>query len=127
MARLRRLERDVERELVADLADEDDVRILTERGAQRVGERAGVDADLALADARLVVLVEELDRVLDRDDVERLRPVEVTDHRGERRALAVAGRADDEHEAAILLGEHRARRRAAEILERAGSSSGSRA
>ena len=33
----------------------------------------GVDADLALADARLVVVVEELDRVLDRDDVERLR------------------------------------------------------
>ena len=112
VARLRGLERDVERELVADLADEDDVGILAERGAEGVGERRRVDADLALADARLVVHVEELDRVLDRDDVQRLRLVQVTDHRGERRALAVAGGADDEHEAAILLGERTARARA---------------
>ena len=118
------LERDVHRQLVADLADEDDVGILAERGAERVGEGAGVDADLALADARLVVVVEELDRVLDRDDVERLRPVQVPDHRGERRALAVAGGADDEDEAAIRLGERLRTRRERRAPRRSGSSIG---
>jgi len=62
--------------------------------------------------------VEELDRVLDGHDVERLRLVEVADHGGERGALAVSSGADHEHEAAILLGEHRAGRGAAKILER---------
>ena len=61
MAGLRRLQRDVHRHFVADLADEDHVRVLPKRGAQRVGEAVRIDADLALADARLLVAVQELD------------------------------------------------------------------
>src|SRR5690606_23638682 len=106
--RLGGLERDVERDLVSDLADEDDIRVLPERRAQSVRERPRIDADLALADARLVVLVEKLNRVFDRDDVERLRAVQVTDHRCERGALSVPRGPDDEHEPALPLREVRA-------------------
>ena len=57
--RLGRLERDFHRLLVADLADEDDVRILPERRAQRRREARRVEADLALADARHLVACAE--------------------------------------------------------------------
>ena len=105
VARLGRLERDLHRLLVADLADEDDVRILPQRRAQRRGEARRVEADLALADARHLVAVQELDGVLDRDDVQRARRVQVRDHARDRRALAVARRADDEHHPVLPLGE----------------------
>ena len=54
--------------LVAHLADEDHVRVLTQDAAQRAYD-VGVLADLALVDHRALVLVQELDRVLDRHDV----------------------------------------------------------
>ena len=52
VARLRRLQRRSDRLDVAHLADEDDVRILAQRAAQRGRERARVAADLALLDDR---------------------------------------------------------------------------
>ena len=55
--------------LVAHFADEDDVGILAQRRAQRLGERRRVEPDLALVDHRAPVLVHELDRILDGDDV----------------------------------------------------------
>src|SRR5205823_12657754 len=69
-------------------------------------------------DARFIVGVKELYRVFDRDDVEWLRVIEVRDHRGERRALAVARGADDEDEPAIALREILRRGRRAELFER---------
>ena len=81
-------------------------------------KRLGVEPDLALVDDAALVLVQDLDRVLDRDDV--LRPassVHVVDHRGERRRLPRAGRAGDEDEAAVLLGERLDAGRHAELLE----------
>ena len=58
---------------VAHLADEDHVRVLAQRRAQALGERRRVLADLALVDDAAPVLVEELDRILDREDVLRAR------------------------------------------------------
>jgi hypothetical protein len=52
--------------LIAHLADEDHVRVLTQHAPQRALEGDGVAADLALVDDRQLVAVEELDRVLDR-------------------------------------------------------------
>ena len=69
MARLRGVQRDRHRLGVAHLADQDDVRVLAERRAQRGGEARRVVADLALADHAADVVVGELDRILDRDDV----------------------------------------------------------
>jgi hypothetical protein len=62
--------------------------------------------------------MQELDRVLDRDDVQGLGVIEVRDHRGECAALAVARCADDEHQPAVSLGEVRGGRWHAELFER---------
>ena len=102
VAGLGRLQRGLGRLGVAQLADQDHVRVLTEHAAQRLVERLGVEPDLALVDDAVHVRVEDLDRILDRDDVLPPRPVDVAEHRGERRRLARAGRAGDEHEAAVL-------------------------
>ena len=77
-----------------------------------------VDRDLALVDDRLVVPMEVLDRILDRHDVRRARRVDVVDHRGERRALAAAGRAGDEDQPALLLGDLLEDGRQAEVVDR---------
>ena len=90
---------------VAELADQDHVRVLAQRAAERLEERLGVEADLALVDDAAAVGVQDLDRILDRDDVLPPRAVDVVDHRGERRRLSRAGGAGDEDEAAVLLGE----------------------
>src|SRR5690606_14893112 len=59
----------------------------------------------------------ELDRILDRDDVRRRVSVAVIDHRGERRRLARAARADHENQPAPKHDEILERVRDAEILE----------
>ena len=79
-----------------------------------------VAADLALVDDALLVAVEELDRVLDRHDVLVARLVDLVDDRGERRRLAGAGRAGDEHDAARLVRELADHRRQPELLDRHG-------
>ena len=107
VAGLGRGQRRADRLHVAHLADEDHVGVLAQRGLE--GEREGrrVGAQLALVDDAALVRVQELDRVLDGEDVLVARLVDLVDHRGERRRLAGAGRARDEHDAARLLGELR--------------------
>ena len=73
VAGLGREQRRLDRLEVAHFADQDDVGILAQRAAQRLRERLRVDRDLALVDDRLVVAVQELDRILDRHDVRRAR------------------------------------------------------
>ena len=105
-----RLERRVERFEISNFADEDDVRVLAQHAAQRLAERRRVGADFALVDVAVDVAMQELDRILDRDDVRAAILVDVLDHRRERRRLARSGDAGDEHEAARLhrdLLEHR--------------------
>src|SRR5581483_5427075 len=94
----RRLDRDLRRFEVADLADEDDVRILPEKGAQR---RREVQADrllhLHLIDARQV----ELDRILRGHDVH-FRRVHLRECGVERVRLPRSRRTGDEHHAPRL-------------------------
>ena len=118
VAGLRRGQRRADRLHVAHLADEDHVGVLAQGGLERHRERLGVAADLALVDDAALVAVEELDRVLDRHDVLVARLVDLVDHRGERRRLARAGRARDEHDAARLARELADDRRQAELLDR---------
>ena len=103
---------------VAHLADEDHVGVLAQRGLQAGGEGGGVLADLALVDEAALVLVQELDRVLDGEDVIVAGLVDLVDQRGERGRLAGAGRAGHEHDPARLLGELADDRRQAELLDR---------
>src|SRR3954469_17794961 len=81
-------------------------------GAWRSTRRSALEGrrvlgDLALVEDRVAVAVEELDRVLDRDDVLVHRPVHVVDHRRERGRLARAGRAGEQDDPALLLGQPR--------------------
>src|SRR2546426_6647613 len=62
--------------------------------------------------------VDELDRVLHRDDVALHLLVDLVDHRRERGALPRAGRPGHEHEPARPVGELRHDRRQSELLER---------
>ena len=117
VARLGDAERALDRLEVAHLADEDDVRVLAQDGAQRVRERVRVGVQLALVHDAALVRVEELDRVLDRDDVPRLLAVDLVDHRRERRGLARARRARHEDEAARLVAERLDDVRDAELAE----------
>ena len=78
----------------------------------------------ALIDDRVVVPVQILDRILDRHDVRGARGVDVVDHRGERGALAAAGRAGDQHEPALFLGNALEDRRKAELVDRLDRVSG---
>jgi len=50
---------------VAHFADEDDVWILTQSGAQGGREIGGIDFDFALIDETLLVAVQKLDGVFD--------------------------------------------------------------
>jgi hypothetical protein len=80
-------------------------------------EGLGVEPDLALVDDAVDVLVEDLDRILDRHDVLPARAVDVVDHRCERGRLARARAAGDEDEAAVLVGEAADAGRQAERVE----------
>ncbi len=99
VARQGGLHRDVRRLAVTDFADEHDVRVLTQDGAEdaREGEALG-DVDVALVDALEFVF----DRVLGRDDVD-VRLVEVLQAGIKGRRLARARRARDEDDAVRLV------------------------
>ncbi len=100
MPRLRRRQRGGDRFEVPHLAEQDHVGVLAEGAAQSFGKPARVAADLALVDEALAVAVEELDRILDRQDVRGTGPVDLVDHRRQRRRLPGAGRSSDQDEAA---------------------------
>ena len=123
------VERHPHRLEVAQLADEDRVGVLAERGLQGGREGRRVGPELAVRHDRRLRDVDELDRVLDRDDVVRLRPVDPVDEGGERRRLPRAGRAGDEDEAAERPARRRRPARGARgppPSGRAGGSSGGR-
>ena len=84
---------DFDRLEVAQLADQDDVGVFAQRGAQRHREALRVAVHLALVDEAALVLVDVLDRILDREDVILPLVVDLVDHRGERGRLAAARRA----------------------------------
>ena len=85
---------------VAHFADQDHVRILTERGAQSGRERRCVHFDLALVDVAFLVAVQEFDWVFDGDDMLGAGGVDAIDHGSERGGLARAGDARNQDEAA---------------------------
>ncbi len=95
---------------------------ITSGSARRPRRRASLNEpvsipDLALVDDALAVGVDDLDRILDREDVLAARAVDVVDDRRERRGLARARRARHQHEPAVLLCEPLDTCRQAELLE----------
>ena len=107
MARQSGLNRDLDRLMVADLSDHDDVRVLAHDTAQAVGE-GQTDRRLHLDLIDAVQLV--FDRVFDGDDL-LFDTVDLVERGVERRRLTGACRAGDQHDA-VRLGDQ-----AAELLE----------
>ena len=111
-------QRGLDRGEVTHLADQDDVRILTQDGAQafRVGLRVG--ADLTLIDDALVRRVDVLDRILQRDDVLVPRVIDLVEDRRQRRRLTGTGLTGDQHDALLKRREAAHHLRQAERVER---------
>ena len=108
---------DAHRLCVAHLAYEDDVRILAQGAAESLGERGGVYADFALVDQAPQVVVDELDRVLDGDDMQTLGLVEFAHHGGKRGRFARPRRTGEEHKPLRIVREGLQDRREAEVVE----------
>ena len=117
MAGLRDLEAGFDGLKIAHLADQHDVGILSQAGAQRVGEAVGVRVDLPLIDDAGLVAVEVLDRVLDGHDVLVALAIDLVDHRREARGLAGPRRSGDQDQAARFLAEGLGELRQAQLLE----------
>ena len=69
VARFRSSQRELNGFQVAHFTHEDDVRVFAEGGSQRVRERQSMDAHLPLIHEAFFGLVDEFDRIFDRDDV----------------------------------------------------------
>jgi hypothetical protein len=110
--------RRADRLLVAHLADQDHVRVLSQDAAHRPGEALRVVTDLALVDDRQLVPVQVLDRVLEGDDVAGAGRVDVVDHRRQGRRLSRAGRARKQDDPSRLLGKRADHLRQREVVDR---------
>src|SRR6185503_1708541 len=118
VACLGRLQRDLDRLAIAHLTHQNDLRRLAQRRAQREAERRRVAVQLALVNGRLLVPVDEFDRILDRQDVNRPLLVHAIDDRRQRRGLARSGRARDEPDAVPERNDVRENLRQSAVRER---------
>jgi hypothetical protein len=118
VSRLGNLQGGFNRLEIPHLANEHDVRILAEGGTQCVRKTVRIRVNFTLIDQTVLVRMDVLDRVLDRQNVVLTLGIDLVDHRGECRGLAAAGRAGDQHEAARALGQHGQHRRQPELAER---------
>ena len=76
------------RKLSAKFADDDDVRVFTQRALECSGKRVGVLAHFALADVAALGRLHDLNGIFDSDDVVGARLFVIRDHRSERGGLA---------------------------------------
>ncbi len=90
---------------IAHFADQDDVGVLAEAGAQSAAKGRGIDFHLALIDEAFLVAMQEFDGVFDGDDVLGTRRVDAVDHGRKRGGLARAGDAGDQHQAARFFAD----------------------
>ncbi len=118
VARLGTGQRQADRLKVAQLADENDIRVFAQRGAQRFVEAERITMHLALVDQRFLGLVYEFDRIFDRQNMIRLILIDVVDHRGQRRRFTRPGRSGDEHDTARMHRNVLENRWRAQIVER---------
>ena len=94
-----------DRIVIAHFPEQDDVGAFTQGRPQGVEVAGRVDRDLSLGDDRLVVPVDVLDGVFHCNDVRVAVVVDAVDDARERGGFAGAGRAGDEDEAFLVLGE----------------------
>ena len=66
---------------IAQLADQNDIRVFTHRRAHAFGETGDMSAELALNHLALLAAMDKLDRVFEADDIDHAGAVEQIDHR----------------------------------------------
>ena len=96
MAGFRRFQRHFDRLAIAHLAEQNHFRRLPQRGPQSQRKIRRIRMQLALMNGRILVLVQKLDRIFDRNDVIKLCLVNQIDHRRQRRAFPAARRAGNQ-------------------------------
>ena len=85
---------------IANFAHENDVRILAHRVANAVGKACSVDSNFALFKLRNLVVEDELNRILDRDDPHGLGGINFLNQCSNGGAFALAGWARYQHQSA---------------------------
>jgi hypothetical protein len=85
---------------IADFTNHDHVRRFAHGISQCILIAQRIDADLALVDDRLAMLMQILDRILNGEDVSAMMAIAMIEHRGERGRFARTGRADHQDQAA---------------------------
>ena len=118
MARFGKGHRVVHRIAVADFTHQDDVGRLAQGILQRRLPGIGVDTDFALRNDAALVLVNEFDRVLDRDDMTLTVLVAVIDQRRQRGGFPGSGTADKDHQTPLGHGDVLQHRRQTKLVER---------
>ncbi len=103
---------------VANFADQDNVRGLTQGILQRRLKRVSVGADLALGDDRLFMPMDELDGIFDRNDMSGFAGITVVDHRRQRGRLTGTSRAYHQDQTALRHGNVLEDRRQTHVIER---------
>ncbi|MNH24287.1 hypothetical protein D3C79_842110 [compost metagenome] len=83
---------------VAQLAEHDHIRILTQPGAQGLGKAMAMPADFTLADQAALWRMDKLDGVFKGEDMQLPLPVQVIKQSGQGGGLAGTGRAGDQHQ-----------------------------
>ena len=79
--------------------------ILSQAFAERIGKPDDIRTEFTLVNEGSTTGVQVFDRVLDRDDMNGFALVDVMEQRRERRALAAAGGAGEEHKPVRVLGQ----------------------
>ncbi len=90
---------------ITHLADQDDIRSLTERCAKTGYIAFCIQADLSLSYNTLIMAVQILDRILQRDNVSIARFVDLINDAGKSRALTASCRSGHQHKALRHLGD----------------------
>src|SRR5580704_8146047 len=90
---------------VAHFADQDDVRVLTKRGAQRGGERCGVHFHFALIDETFFIAVQIFDWIFDGDDVLGAQRIDAVNHGCQRGGFSGTSGAGGENQAALFFAD----------------------
>src|SRR5580658_7307180 len=103
---------------IAQFAHQNDIRVFAHGRAHAFREAGDVRAELALDDLAVLARVHELDRILEADDVQPARAVQVIDHRRECRGLAGAGGAGYQHHALVVVTQLVYDRRQLQLLQR---------
>ena len=103
---------------VPQLTGQNDIRVLAQRCPHAGGKARQMGAELALDHLAILARMDEFDGVLEADDVEPPRLVEVVDHRRQGGGLAGARGAGHQNHALVVIALPFHDRRQAETLQR---------